>query len=161
MTQESINGTLLSVPTNKRHTLVPASYLVLRRGNEVLLSRRFQTGYEDGKYSVPAGHVETGETFSEALMREIGEEIGITLEKESVRLAHMMQRKSADSERMDAFFVAETWQGDIQNKEPEKCDDLRWFPLDHLPEHIIPYIRQALESIQIGTMYSEFGFEKR
>lgn len=160
MVKESIDETLFSMPVNKRHTLVPASYLVLKRNNEVLLSRRFQTGYEDGKYSVPAGHVEEGETCTRALIREIEEEIGIGIDIDVVRLVHVMHRKSADSERVDFFFMVEIWQGDIQNKEPGKCDDLSWFPLDRLPESIIPYVRQALEDIQGGVIYSEFGFER-
>jgi 8-oxo-dGTP diphosphatase len=158
--KEHIDEALLSMPVSERHALIPASYLVLKRGNEVLLARRFHTGYEDGKYSVPAGHVEAGETFADALAREVGEEVGITFDMRQVRLAHMMQRKSADSERIEAFFVVEVWEGKIVNREPEKCDDLDWFSLNQLPENTIPYIRQALTYIQFGVFYSEFGFEK-
>ncbi len=156
--KEHIDEALLSMSVKERHALIPSSYLILKRGNEVLLARRFQTGYEDGKYSVPAGHVEAGETFSEALIREVGEEVGITLDSHQVRLGHIMHRKSSDSERIDVFFVAEVWRGDITNREPEKCDDLDWFAFDQLPENTIPYIRQALMNIQSGVFYSEFGF---
>lgn len=155
---EEVNEALLSMPTKERHKVVPASYLVLKQGNEVLLLRRFNTGYEDGKYSVPAGHVDAGETFTQAVIREISEEVNLRLDPEYVHVAHIMHRKSHDSERIDAFFVAEKWQGEIQNMEPEKCDDLSWFPLDKLPENTIPYIRQALECIRDEKFYSEFGW---
>jgi len=52
---------------SKVQKIVPAAYLVLRDGHNILLLRRFNTGYEDGKYSMIAGHVEDGETFSTAL----------------------------------------------------------------------------------------------
>jgi hypothetical protein len=37
-----------------RHTNIPASYLILMKDNNVLLLRRFNTGYEDGNYSMIA-----------------------------------------------------------------------------------------------------------
>lgn len=142
------------------HTNIPASYLVLLDSGKVLLSRRANTGFCDGQYSLPAGHLEPGETFTNALVREVAEEIGIVIDPTKARVAHIMHRKSdADgSERVDIFFVAERWTGEIENREPEKCDDLSWFPLDQLPDNTIPYIRQVLGSIQEGKWYSEFGW---
>jgi 8-oxo-dGTP diphosphatase len=43
---------------------IPASYLFLERDNRILLLRRSNTGYEDGNYSLIAGHVEANESFS-------------------------------------------------------------------------------------------------
>jgi 8-oxo-dGTP diphosphatase len=155
---EEQNEALLEIKTKDRHKVVPASYFILRDQDKVLLLRRFNTGYEDGKYSLPAGHVDAGETFTEALVREVEEEIGITLELQDVRVAHIMHRKSIDSERVDAFFVAEKWSGEPKNMEPHKCDDLSWYSLSELPVNIIPYVRQALECVHNGKFYSEFGF---
>lgn len=39
----------------KYFTMPVAVHLFLLRGNEILLLRRYNTGYEDGNYSVPAG----------------------------------------------------------------------------------------------------------
>ncbi len=143
----------------ERHKIIPASYLVLIKDNRVLLLRRFNTGYKDGMYSFVAGHVDAGETFTRAIIREAGEEAGITLGVENLKMAHVMQRcSSADEngERIDAFFTASKWEGEITNKEPDKCDDLAWFDLDNLPENIIPYIKHAIECIQNNIFYSEF-----
>ncbi|MFA5878502.1 MAG: NUDIX domain-containing protein [Candidatus Staskawiczbacteria bacterium] len=148
----------------ERHKIVPASYLVLIRDGRILLQRRFNTGYEDGSYSLVAGHVEKGETFTQCIIREVKEEIGISLSPEDLKVIHMMHRYSGPewknlNERMDVFFSAEKWEGDIENKEPNKCDDLSWFDLNKLPDNVIPYIRQAIECIKNNTFYSEHGWQ--
>ena len=145
----------------KRHQNIPSSYLVLIKDDKVLLLRRFNTGFEDGKYSLPAGHVDKGETFTQCIVRETEEEIGLLLKPEDLKVVHVMHRNSGtneNNERVDVFFVAKQWQGEPQNKEPHKCDDLSWFSLDNLPANIIPYIRQAIESIKNKIYYSEHGW---
>jgi len=140
----------------ERHKITPASYLVLIRDNKILLQRRFNTGYEDGKYSLVAGHVDKGETFTEAIIREVKEEAGITLQAEDLSVVHVMNRNIKGNERIDVFFVAEKWTGNIENKEPNKCDDLSWFDLDNIPDNVIPYIKEAINHIKNKIIYSEF-----
>jgi len=143
-----------------RHSIIPAAGLILMQDGKVLLLRRFNTGYEDGRYSLPAGHVDAGETFTGAMIREAKEEIGVEVAEQDVRVAHCMHRNGGkDNEWMDIFFIAEKWSGEIVNKEPEKCDDLSWFPLTDLPENTIPCVRQAIECSVNGMTYSEYGFE--
>lgn len=144
-----------------RLTVIPASYLMLVREDEILMMRRFQTGYEDGKYSLPAGHVEAGETFTETVIRESKEEIGVTLRPEDISVAHVMHRKSAGeaNERIDVFFIARTWAGEPENLEPNKCDHIQWFSHSDLPLKTLPYIRHVIECWQKGIFYSEFGWK--
>lgn len=142
------------LPTN-----ILSSYLVLVQNGKTLLALRKNTGFYDGYYGLIAGHVEVGESFTQGLIREILEESNLTLDPDKVKVSHVMHRKGEDgSERVDAFYTTEHWQGDIVNREPEKCDDLSWFPLSQLPENTVPYIRQALEHIQSGITYSEWGW---
>jgi len=134
-----------------------AVHMFFLRDQQVLLLRRFNTGYEDGKYSLVAGHLDAGETVIQAAIREAGEEAGVRLQPEDLRVVHVMNRKSED-ERIDFFIEVRRWGGEIVNAEPEKCDDLAWFPLDSLPENMIPYVRAALQRSQQGLYYSEFGW---
>lgn len=146
-----------------RHSLIPASYVFLRKGNTFLFSRRFQTGYEDGKWSLPAGHVEKGETFTQCMIREAKEEIGVDILESDLHVAHVLQRDSGTKEndhRMDIFFVTEKWQGEPKILEPNKCDGLEWFNKDNLPETVLPYIRHVVGMMNRGVVYSEYGWRE-
>ena len=140
-----------------RFKLITSVYLILIKDNKILLSRRYQTGYMDGHYSLPAGHLEDGETIRQALVREVKEEIGIIIKPDDIVLVHTMHRKEEDI-RVDLFFTANSYQGNPTNAEPEKCDDLSWFPQGNLPDNLLPYIRQAITQHLRGSFYSEIGW---
>jgi 8-oxo-dGTP diphosphatase len=146
----------------KRPTVIPTVYLVLVEGDRVLLSRRFNTGFMDGMYGFPAGHLrDDEETLSEAMIREAREEIGIDIAREDLELVHVMHRKQTvlgDERRVNLFFVARRWRGEPRIMEPDKCDDLGWFELDRLPENTIPYVKQAINCFRKNIRYSEYGF---
>src|SRR4051794_37365184 len=137
------------VVTGERFRAAIAVHLFLVRDDAILLLRRFNTGYEDGNYSVIAGHLDGGEEVITAAVREADEEAGIRIAPEDVTIAGVMHRRS-DAERIDFFVVATRWQGTIVNREPEKCDELAWFPLDELPMNVVPYVRQAIGNYRAG-----------
>ena len=144
---------------NQRHGIIPAAYVILKQDGKVLLQLRANTGYEDGQYGLVAGHVEPGESFTVGIIREAKEEAGIDLSPEQLKPVHFMHRGGApDNERADMFFVAEHWGGEVQNMEPHKCDGLHWFALDELPENVVPYVREALLSVEEGIFYSELDW---
>lgn len=119
--------------------------------------RRCNTGFQDGTYIVPSGHVEAGELPRAALVREAREEIGVDLSEADLEFKLALYRPSADNtgQRACYFFACGKWQGEVRNAEPHKCDDLRWFKLDQLPENITPHVRAVLEAISRGESYLE------
>lgn len=143
------------------HTLIPAVYLIFWRDKKVLLLRRANTGYKDGQYSLPAGHVESGEPAIQAAVRECKEEVGLDVEADMLRLAHTMHRAGEDTtgmERIDMFFEVTGWHGEPINNEPHRCDELRWMSLNALPKNTVAEVRQALRKIASGEAYSDYNF---
>jgi len=130
-------------------------HLFFLRENQILLLRRFNTGFRDGEYSVPAGHLDGGETVMAAAIREAKEEVGVDLVMDDMVFSSVMHRIE-DDERVDFFVHVRKWQGELFNAEPEKCDDLRWVKIDALPVNIIPYVKQALENHWNGVPFDEY-----
>jgi 8-oxo-dGTP diphosphatase len=143
-----------------RAPVLSAAHLVLFRETEVLLLRRENTGYEDGNYSVVAGHIEASETVRQTTVREALEEANLTLATADLDIVHVVQRLTPNAEmRIDFFVRASKWTGEISNREPHKCGQIAWFERDHLPHNLVPYVRHALDEIRRGSHFSEFGWE--
>jgi ADP-ribose pyrophosphatase YjhB (NUDIX family) len=141
----------------ERFKLLVAVHLFLIRDDKVLLLRRYNTGYEDGNYSVIAGHLEGDEEIKTAMIREAEEEAGVQIAPQDLQAVGVMHRKSED-ERIDFFLAATSWKGSIRNREPHKCDQLAWFAFDELPENVIPYVRKALDNFRQGRWFDSFGW---
>jgi 8-oxo-dGTP diphosphatase len=140
-----------------RATFPTTVHLFFLRGDQILLLRRFNTGFRDGEYSVPAGHLDGGETVIHAGVREGKEEAGVHIQPGDLTFSSVMHRMDGD-ERVDFFVNVERWDGEIFNAEPERCDDLRWADVHDLPDNTIPYIRQAIANHLNGVRFDEFGW---
>lgn len=143
-----------------RYQLCVAVHLVLIKNGEALLLLRKNTGYEDGKYSVVAGHLEQGETVTQAMIRESYEEAGISIQEKDLKASCVMHRNSPNRESIDYFFECSEWNGDILNKEPHKCEELKFFTYDDLPSNIIPYIKLGISNTLNQNAFAEFGWQK-
>ncbi len=141
-----------------RFKALVAVHLFLIREEHILLLRRYNTGYADGQHSVIAGHLDGDEEIKTAMIREAREEAGIEIDPLQLQVIGVMHRKWVD-ERIDFFLVATEWTNEIINKEPHKCDELAWYPLDALPDTTIPYVRTAITNYRHGTWFDSFGWE--
>lgn len=98
----------------------------------VLLQRRENTGYMDGYYDFPSGHIELGESMPTAAVRELAEETGLTVAEEDLRLVHLNQNIIGDY-YLNYHFEAVKWKGVPVIGEPDRCSDVQFFPVDALP----------------------------
>lgn len=142
-----------------RYKLIVDVQLFLIDDGKILLKRRQNSGYHDGKYDlIAAGHLEPDEPASHALAREAMEEAGITIDPANLTCVHATHRKDVQDQRISFFYVATGFSGVPTIMEPEKCDDMQWFSLDKLPA-VVPYMKHGLEMYQKGQFYSEYNWE--
>ena len=148
--------------TKERFKVIPAVFIIMEREYKIFLMLRKNTGYMDGMYGLPSGHVEAGESLTHAIIREAREEAGVTLDQKRLKLCHVMYQAKHDEtgERANFFFTAEVWGGEPENCEPQKCGGVGWFPIDSLPPNIIPYIKTALAHIRNNVFLSELGWDE-
>lgn len=139
---------------------VPSSYIIFIKDGKVLFLMRSNTGYMDGYYGLPAGYVEDMESFTQAAIREAEEEVGIKVRQDQLRHVHTQQRVATEGKhiRVDVFFEAVTWEGELRNAEPDKHSGITWLDPANLPKNVMDYQVHVLEQIKAGNTYSEFGW---
>jgi len=117
--------------------------IIINNRNEVLLLKRSSISRtEPSTWSRPGGQVEYGENAEEAVKREIKEELGIDIEV--VRFLEMTQTIEDGKHWIALGFLARHVSGTPRNVEPDKHDEVKWFPLSMLPENLNSYTRNAI-----------------
>ncbi len=132
-------------------TPVIDTHLILRNGDKILFSQRGGP-YGHGRWHMPSGKLDRGESLPVGAARELFEETGIVVDPTDLELVQVVHHRQDDKvERIGFFFVAEEWEGEPVNKQPEKCMALTWFPVHELPDDIIEYPREGLLGYLNGT----------
>ncbi len=106
--------------------LTPAIIVLVYRGDQILLARHRRS--ISGFYSCLAGFVEAGETLEQTVIREIHEEVGLTVESPIYRSSQSWPFPS----NLMLAFRAECLQGEPV-PDQEEILEARWFTKDTLP----------------------------
>jgi ADP-ribose pyrophosphatase YjhB (NUDIX family) len=141
------------------HQIVKGAFLFLINEKQILLYKRKDTTHFQNYYGVVSGNVEENEIFESAIIREAEEETGIKIKQNDLKAVHVMHRIDEQDESMYVFFLAEKWEGEIENKEPNRCEELIWATIEELPENIVPYVKDAIESYTKQIHFSEYKWQ--
>ena len=109
-----------------------AGHGLIRRDGRFLVMRRSSVNdYMPGKWDLPGGTVESGETVETALIREIGEETGLTVS--IVRPLHIFTNRDQCPARQtfQTVFLCDYTGGDVRLNKLEH-DDFAWLTWDEL-----------------------------
>jgi 8-oxo-dGTP diphosphatase len=131
-------------------------HTLLYRADRLLLLRRARTGYLDGWYALPGGHLERGESIVACAIREVREETGVAVEAGHLQPAAVLPYRSADQQGIDFIMRCDFFGGEPHLAEPERFDELGWWSVDALPNPTVPYVAQALALIRGGQWFLEF-----
>ena len=106
--------------------LAPAIIVLIERGHEVLLARSRRL--VPGVYSVIAGFVEPGESLEEAVMREVKEEVGLSIKD----ICYFSSQPWPFPHSLMIGFTA-TYAGGEITLDDSEIEDAGWFTADNLP----------------------------
>ena len=118
---------------------------ILNADGALLLIERL-TAPEAGHWGLPGGKVDFGEPVKAAVVREIAEELGVTIAL--TRLACLTEMIGLDDHRhwVSPVYEAEIVSGTPQILEPDKHGGWGWFALNDLPSPLTAPTRQYLTS---------------
>lgn len=137
------------------HIGVGCGCLILNDKNEVLLLKRSMKCKTDrGMWSRPGGTVEFGETVEEAVKREMKEEVNADVELQGFTdYTNDIKTENGVKKHWVTFgFFGRLKSGEPNIMEPDKCDDLRWFPLGRMPENLTVYTKRAVDAFLKGKV---------
>ena len=120
-----------------------ALVFLVNEKREVLLYRRLNTWYEEGKLALVGGIVDAGEPPIEAAVREVFEETSLVTETKDLTLL----TEKIDGKYQIHYYVCKNWVGTPSNMEPDRCSELVWHPLSNLPEDTIDIIKTLATTI--------------
>ena len=137
---------------NTRKVTASVFVAVLNPAGEVLLMRRKNTGYMDGYYNFPSGHVETGERLDQAAARELEEEAKVETNPKELEVFHIyVDEVEPTNPYQGTLFLYRGYTGDFGLGEPDKSDDIGFFALDNLPK-MTPITSEAIKSLDTSVV---------
>lgn len=121
------------------------------QGNVLLHKRGPKCRDEQGVWDCGAGSMEFGESFEDTVRREVREEYGVEPIKVQQVGAKSAVRTKPDGTKTHWVQLLHYVQVDPQgvvNGEPEKIEELGWFPLDAIPEPMHSQLSHDLEMLR-------------
>lgn len=124
---------------------------LVRRGNEILLQNRVKRDWAG--YTLPGGHVEPGESFVDACIREMREETGLTVLHP--RLCGVKQFPSNGARYIVFLFKTDEFDGELHSSEEGKME---WVSLDELEEYSTVSDLKELLDVMLRDDLNEFQY---
>ena len=124
--------------------------------NQVLLVK-LTYGPVKGKWLIPGGLVDCGETLQEAVVRELYEETGVKVHPQGiVGLRSMVRIKDHLTDLYSIFLCKLISTADLLIKDEEELAEVRWIPLEELKTNplITSYTKHVIKQAQNNTLMS-------
>lgn len=144
---------------SERLTIHAAVFVVLEQNDRIFMLRRKNTGWADGMWTLPSGHIDPGQTAIEAIQVEAREEAKVEIEADDLEFIHSHYVFDAYA---NYYFKATKWKGEPSLGEPHLASEVRWFAYNEIPKDTIKHVRQMLADVakgkHFGDMVNDPGF---
>ncbi len=136
--------------------IVPIIALHHHDNNTILLSVRLQGKQLAGFYEFPGGKTEAGELPSEALCREIFEELDIIIHKDSLKPVIFTDFRYEDKEYLLLMYYCNDYKGNIIGKEGQKIEfvalnDLEHYKMPPANAAMIPVLKRYIRDFSVNN----------
>lgn len=118
--------------------------VIVEKDGRVLLGKRMGS-HGAGEWGLPGGHLDPGEEVEVCAVREVAEETGLAVS--GISREGFSETIYPDKQRqyVTLFVKAETFSGEPQNCEPDKCEEWRWCDPENLPLPLFAPLQSFLE----------------
>jgi 8-oxo-dGTP diphosphatase len=122
--------------------------LIVRRGDgKVLVCKRLRAP-EAGHWSIVGGKIDMMELAGESARREANEETGLTIGR--VDLIGVVEAilENENQHWVSLIYLTDDFDGEPRLTEPDKHADWQWIDIDHPPQPLSLFAKQAFEHLQ-------------
>jgi 8-oxo-dGTP diphosphatase len=133
---------------------VGVGILLVDESGRLLLTLRSRPP-EAGCWSIVGGKLDFLETLEQCAVRETLEEVGAAISIDSLLCVTDHLLPAEGQQWVSPAYLARISSRDARNCEPEKTQEVRWFPMDGLPPNLTTTARNAIEAYrQRSTTHS-------
>lgn len=121
--------------------------------NEILIGKR--KGSHSPFYSIPGGHLEKGETFEEAAIKEVFEETGLRIKNPRVFSVtnNLRTNKYENKHYISVNLFTNEFDGELEVKEHDKCEIWEWHKISEIPKPHFDASEFAIECFEKNKFY--------
>lgn len=113
--------------------MVGIGIIIVNQQGQILIGKRKNS--HAPYYSIPGGHMELGETFSQCAIREVEEETGLTIYKPQVIAVtnNLSTYHESGKHYISVALLTTEFSGELTLKEPNKCEGWLWVDPTQVP----------------------------
>jgi 8-oxo-dGTP diphosphatase len=129
----------------KQRPAVGVGVTIYNNKNQMLFGKR-KNSHGAGSWCHPGGHLEFGETFEQCAIREVEEETGLKVSDPKFVSVATECFEEEQKSFVSVFMRVGMPEGQsVQNIEPDKMEEWKWFDMDNLPDNLFLPFQKLLD----------------